>query len=254
MLRRQVPYYWTAYKRTWRGSVITSFLQPWLYVASMGVLLGRYVEADPAELGGASSYLDFVAPGLLAATAVQVAVNEVLWPVLGALKWDKTYFGMIATPLRVVDIVAGHLGFTVARVLVCSVVFAGVLALSGVYESVLGLLGGVLGAVLVGAAVAAPVYAYSAGAEDDQGFALVLRFGVIPMFLFSGAFFPVSNLPAGLEWVARVTPLWHGVELCRQSALGTWGLLSLVHLTYLVGLAAVGLWWAVRRLDRRLVA
>lgn len=158
------------------------------------------------------------------------------------------------TPLRVVDIVVGHLGFAVARVLVCAVVFAGVLALSGVYDSALGVLGGVLGAVLVSAAVAAPVYAYSAGAEDDQGFTLVIRFGVISMFLFSRAFFPVSNLPTGLEWVARLTPLWHGVELCRQSALGTWGLLSLLHLTYLFGLAALGLWWGVRRLDRRLVA
>ena len=253
MAGRQLDYWWTTYRRTWKGSAVTSFVQPFLYVAAMGVLLGGYVDASGSALGGASSYLDFLAPGLLAATAMQIALGEVMWPVMGAIKWTRTYYAMIATPLRVVDIVVGHLGYALFRMTLSTVVFAGVLALFGVFASVAGLLGAVLGAVLTGAALATPVYAFSAGARSEQGFALIYRLGMMPMFLFSGAFFPVENLAEPLEWAARATPLWHGVELCRMSSLEQWDRIALLHVGYLAAVAALGLWWAVRRLTRRLV-
>jgi lipooligosaccharide transport system permease protein len=82
---------------------------------------------------------------------------------------------------------------------------------------------------------------------------LIFRLGVMPMFLFSGAFFPIANLPGALEWIARLTPLYHGVELCRASTLQTWSAIDLVHVVYLGALATFGVWWAVRRLTRRLV-
>ena len=251
MAGRQLDYWWTAYRRTWKGSAVTSFVQPLLYVAAMGVLLGRYI--DGSTLGGASSYLQFIAPGLLAATAMQVAIGEVMWPVMGAIKWNRTYHAMIATPLRVADIVAGHLGYVLFRVTISSVVFATVLALFDVFSSAVGFLAAVLGAMLTGLALAIPVYAFSAGARTEQGFALIYRLGVMPMFLFSGAFFPVENLSEPLEWVARMTPLWHGVELCRMSSLGTWDVIAVLHVGYLTALAILGAWWAVRRLTRRLV-
>jgi lipooligosaccharide transport system permease protein len=253
MLGRQVDYWWTAFLRTWKGSAVSSFLQPLLYVAAMGVLLGGYIDDAGSGPAGAPSYLDFVAPGLLAATAMQVAMGEVMWPVMGAIKWDRTYYAMIASPLRIVDVVAGHLGYAFFRLTLASVVFALVLSVFGLFASVLGFVGALLGAVLTGMSVATPVYGYSAGATSEQGFALIFRLVMMPMFLFSGAFFPIENLATPLEWVARVTPLYQGVELCRMSALGQWNSVALVHIAYLVALTAVGAWWSVRRLSHRLV-
>ena len=254
MLARQVPYWLTVYRRTWKGAVITSFVQPWLYLASMGVLLGGYIDDASPGTGGAASYLDFVAPGLLAATAMQLAADESMWPVMGRIKWDKTYLGMIASPLRPVDIVLAHLVYSVTRIGLACGVFAAVLGVFGVFDALLGALLAWLAALLVGLACGAPVYAYSAGARSEQGFAVIFRLVVIPMFLFSGAFFPVSNLPVVLEWLARLTPLFHGVELARMAALGTWDGSAWVHVGYLIALAALGGWLAVRRLTARLVA
>lgn len=253
MLRRQLDYWWTVYRRTWKGSAVLSFVQPWLYIAAMGVLLGGYIDDASSGVGGAPSYLDFIAPGLLAATAMQVGTSEAMWPVMSAIKWDRTYYAMIATPLRIVDIVVGHVGFALFRTALASVAFATVLAFFGIFHSVLGFLGALGGALLTGVALAAPVYAFSAGARTEQGFALIYRLGVMPMFLFSGAFFPITNLSEPLQWLARLTPLWHGVELCRMSSLGTWDALALVHVGYLLALTAIGVLWAVRRLRRRLV-
>jgi lipooligosaccharide transport system permease protein len=133
-------------------------------------------------------------------------------------------------------------------------VFAAVLAPFDVYHSLLGAVGAWLVAVLVGVAIGLPVYAFAAGAPDESSFALVFRLGVIPQFLFSGAFFPISNLSPLLETIARLTPLYQGVDLARMLTLGTLDAgPALVHLTYLLVMAVVGHVLAVRRLTRRLV-
>lgn len=253
MVSRQLDYWVRVYLRTWKGSAISAFLAPVFYLTAMGLLLGRYVDERNAEVGGAASYLEFVAPGLLAATAMQVAVGEVLWPVMGAIKWDKHYYAMLATPLRIRDVVVGHLSFASVRIAVSSTVFVIVLAAFGLLGSVTGAVGALAAAILTGVAFATPLYGFAAGTENEAGFALVYRVGVIPLFLFSGAFFPISNLAEPLEWLARLTPLWHGVELCRMSALGSWAPIAVLHVVYLAALAAVGVWWSVRRLDRRMV-
>lgn len=250
MLGRQVDKWWTTYRRTWKASVVASFLEPWLYIAAMGVLLGGYINGG---VGGASSYLDFVAPGLLAASAMQVAIGEVMWPVMGAIKWDKSYYAMLASPLRVRDIVGGHLGYVAFRLVLSAAIFTTVLSVVGIFHSVLSAVAAFGSAFLTGLSIATPVYAFSCGAKSEQSFALIYRLGVMPMFLFSGAFFPISNLPPTLEWIARLTPLYHGVELCRTSSLQAWSAVDLVHVAYLGALAAFGVWWAVRRLTRRLV-
>ena len=103
---RQFDYWWTVYKRTWRGSVISSFLSPIFYVVAMGVLLGGFIEGDPAELEGATSYLAFLVPGLVAAHAMQTAVGETTYPVMGMIKWQKVYDSMLATPLTARHLVA----------------------------------------------------------------------------------------------------------------------------------------------------
>jgi lipooligosaccharide transport system permease protein len=254
LVLRQADYWRTVYRRTWKGSVITSFVQPLFYVAAMGLLLGDYVDAGNAGLEGAPSYLAFIAPGLLAAQGMQIAAGETMWPVMGMIKWQRTYYGMIASPLRVSDVVAAHLLFVLFRVSLSCAVFALVLAPFDVYSSVGGAFLAYLAAVLVGMAFAAPIYAFAAGAKTEQWFAALFRLVVVPLFLFSGAFFPITNLPPLMEGLARITPLWHGVDLARMATLGTIdGDVALLHVVYLASMCALGWWWAVRRLTGRLV-
>lgn len=250
---RLVDYWATVYRRTWRGSIVSSFITPLLYVLAMGVLLGGFVEADPATLEGATSYLAFVVPGLVAATSMTTVVGEVTYPVMAMVKWNKTYFSMTATPLGVREIALAHLGFVAFRVAVTAAVFLAVTAPFGVYESAPGVLGAFAVQVLLGMAFAVPLYAFAAGLRDETAFSLVFRLGMIPMFLFSGAFFPVANLDAPLEALARATPLWHGVDLTRMLVLGVpdWSMVA-VHVAYLLVLVVLGWWWAVRRLTRRM--
>ncbi len=252
MVARQRSYWATAYKRTWKGSVVTSFVMPLLYVLAMGVLLGGYVDRG-ATLDGAPSYLAFVAPGLAAAHAMQTATGETTWPVMGNIKWHRTYYAMIATPLAVADVVAAHLLFVMFRVATTCAVFLAVMAPFGVFESAWGVLLAWPVLVLVGLSFAGVFFAYSATLESESGFAIIYRLLVVPLFLFSGAFFPISNLSAPLEWVARLTPLWHGVDLTRMLVLGDVRPgLAVVHLVYLVVLSLVGWWLAVWRLDKRM--
>lgn len=254
-VRRQVDYWAIAYLRTLRGSLVSGFLQPVLFLAAMGLGLGSYVDdgARSASLGGLS-YVDFIAPALIAATAMQTAVGESTYPVMGKLKWNFVFHAMAATPLRPRDIAFGQLGYAAFRVLTTSVVFLAVIAAFGAVSSPLGVLC-LPTAVLVGLAFAAVVTAYAVRLDNDSGFALLFRLVVLPMFLFSGAFFPVSQLPDGIEWLAYLTPLWHGVELSRGFATGSvsWAAAA-GHVAYLLAWVAAGTWLTVRGLQRRLAS
>lgn len=252
---RVVAYFAASYRRTWRGSVVTSFLNPLLYLLAMGVGLGTLVDhgSDASKALDGVAYLSFLAPGMLAATAMQTAAAESTYPVMGAIKWLRTYFGMLATPLEVSDLVVGHLAWVTIRLTMVSAVFLAVMAGFGVIESAWAILA-LPAAVLTGLAFAAPIAAFAATRENDTAFAALFRFGVIPMFLFSGTFFPVSQLPVALRPVAWATPLWHGVELCRTLTLGTAGAgPSAGHVAYLAAWAAAGLAVALRTHRKRLV-
>ncbi|MGA8210607.1 MAG: ABC transporter permease [Nocardioidaceae bacterium] len=253
MVARQHRYWASVYRRTWRGSVFSSFLLPLLYVVAMGVLLGQFVDAVPSRLEGAPSYLAFVAPGLVAAQAMQTAVAETTWPVMSMLKWDRTYLAMMASPLAVADIVAAQLLFVAFRLTATCGVFLLVMAPFGVFGSWTGVLLAWPVTVLTGMAFAGPLHALASTLRDEGGFALLYRLLVVPLFLVSGAFFPVANLPSALEVVARLLPLWHGVDLTRmlvldRPALGP----ALWHLGYLLVLAVLGWVLATYRLGRRL--
>ena len=252
--RRQFDYWLTVYKRTWKGTLVTSFVLPLLYLASMGIGLGSFVDSNGTGALGGVSYLQYIAPGLLASTALQIAVGEATYPVMSGLKWQKFYHSMIATPLRAADVVYGQLGFIAFRVFSSCAVFMVVITLFDGLKSPLGVLGLPV-ALLVGMAVAGPVAAYASTLENDAGFAMIFRFGVVPAFLFSGAFFPVSQLPNWIEWLAYVSPLWHGVELARALSLGTvnpW--LALVNIVYLLAWFVTGTWLAVRGFSKRLIS
>ena len=253
-LARQYDYWWTVYKRTWRASVVSSFVRPIFYVLAMGVLLGGFIEGDPDQLEGATSYLAFIVPGLVAAHAMQTAVGETTYPVMGMIKWQRVYDSMVATPLRISDIVAGHLLFVLFRVATTCAVFMLVLTPFGVFVTWWGPVLAFLSQVLVGMTFAALVYGWTARLRNESGFGVLFRLGVFPLFLFSGAFFPVANLGEVGAWVARLTPLWHGVNLSRMfsvDAVDWW--LALVNVAVLVALLVVGWFWSVSGLQKRLV-
>ena len=250
---RQLDYWWTVFKRTWRGGVITSFVSPLFYVVGMGVLLGGFVSADPAQLDGATSYLDFVVPGLVAAHAMQIAVGETTYPVMGGIKWHKSYHAQMATPLGVRDIVNAHLGFVAFRIGSACAVFLLVLAPFGVFATWWGPVLAWPVLLLLGMAFATIVFGISARMRSEEGFGMIFRLGVIPLMLFSGSFFPIANLGPVLQTVAWFTPLWHGVDLTRMLCLDTIELpLALVHLAVLGGLTAFGWPWAIRGLEGRM--
>ena len=241
------------YRRTYRSSIFNSFVGPALFLVAMGVGLGTYVDTT-AALGGVS-YLAFLAPGLLAATAMQTASFEATFPIMGGLVWNRVYHAMYATPIRPMDIALGNLAWIGFRVLLVSSVFVFVTALFGAVVSPLIVLS-IPVAVLTGMAFAGPIAAFSATQRTVEKFNAVFRFGITPLFLFSGTFFPVESLPSFLQAVAWLTPLYHGVALSRGLALGTAAeqpLLMLAHAVILFAFAAVGAWAAILTFERKLV-
>jgi lipooligosaccharide transport system permease protein len=229
----------------------------------MGLGLGSLVDAGAGSAAGAGtasgaalagvSYLAFLAPGLLASTAMQTAAGESTFPVMAGLVWVKSFHGMTATPIRPADVVVGKLTYIGLRILLVVSVFFGVTILFGAIAGP-GAVLAVPAALLTGLAFAAPIAAYSATQRDTNGFNALFRFGVIPLFLFSGTFFPIEQLPDLLQVVARLTPLWHGVDLCRSLALGTAEPVSTaIHVVYLGTMTAVGVAAALVTFRRRLV-
>ena len=245
--------HWLAqYKRVWRGTIGTSLVNPILYLTALGVGLGTLVDRTQNAPGGVP-YLDFVAPGLLAAAAMQTAVTESSWPVMAAIKWSRVYYAMIATPLTERDAFVGHQLFVITRILTAAAAYLAVIAAFGAVSSWLALLV-VPVAVLLGTAFSMPMAALSARVDDDRMFVTIFRFAVVPMFLFSGTFFPVSRLPLAFELFAYVTPIWHGVDLCRMLTLGDVDLgASLGHVGYLLVWTLVGFELARRAYRRRLL-
>jgi lipooligosaccharide transport system permease protein len=244
--------YWiTQYRRVWRSGVFSSFVIPLMWLAAIGLGVGGYVDRGPDRLG--VDYLSYLAPGLLASVIFTSGGAECTWPVYGAIKWNRQYLAMLATPLRVVDVLFGHLGFVSLRMVMNAVAFFIAMALFGTLHSVWSPLA-VPAAVLTGLAAATPMYAYAVVVRSENRFAVLYRFGVVPVTLFSGVFFPVDQLPLLLRVLAWVSPLWHGVELCRAATLGVATALPvLAHAGYLVLWAALGLVLARRLLTRRLV-
>lgn len=246
--------FWVAqYRRTWRGSAVSTVVNPMMYLAAMGIGLGSIVHSGHAT--GGLTYLQFVAPGLLAATAMQTGSQESTYPVLGSFKWIRSYHAMAATPLTAPDILVGHLMWITVRVAMVTGAYLAVVAAFGAARSPLAVLALPV-CLLVGLAFATPIVAFSATRESDYGFAALQRFAIMPMFLFSGTFFNVSQLPWAIRPIAWITPLWHGVRLCRDLTTGRleaggWPMVG-VHLAYLLVVIAVGYCLSLRFFRARL--
>jgi lipooligosaccharide transport system permease protein len=195
---------------------------PMLYLLSLGIGLGSIVNARSGAQSLGTSYLSFLAPALIAATALQVAVGEATYPILfSGFKFQRIYFAMNATPLTARQIASGVLSWIAARAAFSATLYLVVVACFGGVRSV-GALLCVPIATLGAMALAAPIAVYSSTVEIERGgFAAIFRFLVMPMFLFSGTFYPVSALPEWGQALAWLSPLWHATELARWASLGS---------------------------------
>jgi lipooligosaccharide transport system permease protein len=232
------------YRRTFRASLFSSFLTPVMFLAAMGVGLGGYVDRSTDPVLGGVSYLAFLAPGLLVATCMQAGAFEATFPIMAGLVWSRVYHAMFATPITPRDIALGNILWFGARMLLIASVFTIVIALFGAAVSPLIVLAIPVDA-LTGLAFATPIAAFAATQRTPERFAAIFRFGIMPLFLFSGTFYPIESLPAFVQPLAWLTPLYHGVVVARGLSLGTIGQsptieLAILHVAILLAFIVVG--------------
>jgi len=245
---------WTYFRLVWRTALFGSVAQPLMYLLGVGLGIGELVDGGPGgpEALGGVTYFAFYATALIATTSMFVLGQEALWPTMDGFTWSQAHQAMIATPLSSSDVALGKGLYYGLRGLFTSGGVALVLACFDETRS-WGLLAAVPVGVLTGLSFAMPIAAWIATRHTDSSFPAILRFGIIPMFLFGGAFYPVDQLPSGLEFVARLTPIWHGIELCRGLVLGGLDTTSgLIHLLVLLGYVTAGSVAASITFDRRL--
>jgi len=249
---RVVEREYMVWRRLWRGAVLNTVVQPLLFLAAMGLGLGELVNKKSGGVAGLT-YLEFVTPGLLAATVMLAAAYESLWPVLGGAKWQKTFHAAVTTPIESRELFGGRVlwvclrgAFSASVFLVVATILGGVTSFWAVFA--------VPAAVLGGAVFAAWLSGYAVMQESDVPFAVITRVGLFPLFMFSGTFFPTSQLPDWLQPFTWLSPLWHTVELCRAATTGSQPSAGTVlgHVTFLVALLALGWWWGGRRFTKAL--
>ena len=230
--------------------------QPVAYLFAMGVGLATLVQTNGAGVFGGVSYLTFIAPALLISAAVMTAANEFTFPVMDGFKWRRVYYGPHASPLTPAQIAGGHIIAVTLRFLLQSAIYFAVVALFGASPGEWGWVS-ILIATLAGLSFGLPLMAYAATIKEDRGqFAMVMRFIVMPLFLFSGTFFPLDTLPLGVRWIGWISPIWHGTELGRVVSYGyeeePW--LTIVHVVFLLVLAAAGWVLTKRQFAKRMAS
>ncbi|MCF8525873.1 MAG: ABC transporter permease [Candidatus Nanopelagicales bacterium] len=241
----------------WRNAIITFGIgNPVLYLIAVGLGVGSLVEESmPGGIDGIP-YLAFIAPALIITAAMQAGQDEVVFPTLAGFIWTKTFYAMRATSLTGAQIAEGVLFAAFGRIVLTSVVYGLVLLLFGAV-SISGALGVTALAILTGTCWAATMQAIAASVHDDGGFlSLAGRVIIMPMFLFSGTFYPLSALPLAVQWIGWISPLWHATELGRWLSYGAptplWQVC--VSVAYLMVLGVGGVVLARRRFERRLTS
>ena len=222
--------------------IATSIGNPLVYLFALGVGLAALVPQGIPNGDATVSYLAFVAPALLATAAVTVAAEESTYPFMMGFKWNPIFYAMNAAPISGNQIANGMFISILARILPTTVIYFIVMVAFGAVPSALGFLG-ILTASFTGLAIATIVASYTSTIEEDKGqMAMIMRFGITPMFLFSGTFFPLTQLPIFLQWIGWISPLWHGTELGRVLAYNldepAW--LTAVHVVFLAALVVFG--------------
>ena len=240
------------FRRGWTSYFLGGLTQPFLYLVAMGIGLGLYVNRN-GSLPGGVPYLDYIAPALLGTQAMMAAAFESAWPIMGKIAWDKTYQAALNTPVGALDLLAGDLMWIAFQTTLLSVLFLVVILALGAAASPM-VVFAVPVAVLTAIAFAAPIMAFTATQTGDQAFNALFRFGITPLFLFSGTFFPIEKLPVFMQPLAWITPLYHGVAAARSLALGQVEPVGLtIHLGALVGVAVLGFAAGRATFRRRLV-
>ncbi len=235
--------------------VATAVVEPALYMVAMGVGLGTLVDSQNGDVDGVP-YLVFVAPALLVASIVMSVGTELSYPVMDGFKWHRLYFAPSASPLRPHQIANGHFVAVMIRFTAQASVFYLVMVAFGAVTLGWSVLVIPI-AVLAAASFGAPLQAYAATLTSEGfQFAFIERFVVMPLFLFSGTFFPLTAMPVYLQWIGWISPVWHGTQLARVAAYGAVvpGWLVAVHLLFLITLAVLGLRWSHAVYARRLAA
>lgn len=234
-----VEYQIFATRRWWRSTLITVLFTPLTYVLALGVGLGVVIDRNGHGVG--VPYIVYVAPAFLTASALQIAASEASFPVVAGFKWIRTFHGMAATPISPRQIADGTLLFILLRALAGSAIYLAIMASFGGAQR-WQVIFAVPVAALTAIGFAGCVAAIGATVDGESGvFNMLFRFVVTPMFLFSGTFYPISQLPAWGRWLAYVSPLWHGTQIARGFALGHLPAAATgVHVAVLVVLAIIG--------------
>ena len=239
-----------AYRRQWY-LFLSGFLEPFLYLLSIGIGVGKLVGRIPGP-GGLVPYRDFVAPGMLAASAMNGSIFDTTFNFFAKLKWQHTYDAMIATPLAPRDVVVGEVSWAVIRGSAYALAFLVAMVLFGLVHSGWAVFA-VPAAMLIGFAFAGVGAAGTSFMRSWFDFDYV-NLALIPMFLFSGTFFPMSRYPGWLATIVRCTPLYQGVALERTLLLGGVSWAELGHAAYLVAMGSIGVTIASRRMAQLLTA
>ena len=250
--RRMVQRNLVVYKHGWMV-IFSGFFEPVFYLFSLGVGLGGMVP----NIEGIS-YGAFVAPGLLAASCMNGAITDGLFNIYFKLRISKTYDGILATPMRVPDVAFGEMLWALSRGSIYAATFLVVLTIVGdVWGPPLILSPyGVLAfpaAVLAAASYSALGLCTTTFVRKFQDFDLVMGLAVMPMFLFSGTFFPISSVPAPARWIVEAFPLYHGAAMLRQLTTGHLESSILLHVAYMVVVGTTAFIVAMRRLERALI-
>lgn len=237
------------YRSAW-FVLVSGLAEPLFYLGSVGIGFGHLVGTVAYE-GHRVPYAQFVAPALLATSAMNGAIVDATFGVFHKLKHMKVYDAVLATPVGAADIAIGEVAWSLARGLIYSVAFIVVAVAFGDVASWWALLA-LPAATLIGLCFGGLGTAATTFMRSWQDFDLV-QLAILPLFLFSATFFPLSTYPESVQWVVRITPLYNGVALLRQLTLGTVDWSALGHVVYLAGLGSLGVIVAGRRLERRLL-
>jgi lipooligosaccharide transport system permease protein len=238
------------YKHGWL-LIVSGFFEPLFYLLGIGFGLGQMVGDVPGPDGNPIPYALFVAPALLAASSMNGAITESTFNFFFKLKYDKTFASILTTPMSPADISIGELVWALIRGLLYVIGFLVVIVLLGLVRSPLVILT-IPGALLIGFAFAAVGMAATSFMRTWQDFDLI-QLVVLPMFLFSGTFFPLDRYPDALRILVQLTPLYHGVDLLRDLSLGVVGPATIVHVVYLTVMGLLGMLVVSRRLDQLLL-
>ena len=245
---------WLVYKRIWYRSLFFGFLQPFMFLTAMGLGIGGLLARTNPGAFGSAGYIGFLGPGLLGAMAMQTASFESTYPIMNKIMWGRNYEAILASPLSTRNVVIGELAWIGFRIASIATIFLGVLAIFGITRSPTALLA-IPVAALMGLGFSSWLIAFAATQTNDIGFSWLYRFVINPLFLFSGTFFPLTQMPQPVQVIAWLTPLFHGVELMRGLILGTLNLGTAPwHVAYLLVFFAIGLILADRSLARRLAS